>query len=351
MRVRLLSAVIASLLYVPNVFAQTPSYSVTDLGVLDGYSSSYATGINNSGQVVGDSIKFDGTRHAFIYSNGVMTDIGTLPGGTFSAAFGINSFGQVTGVADFVDGDHPVLQPNLAQNAFLYSNGVLHDLGSLPGTEAPTVVLNPYPDRWSTAGYAINDTGMIVGASRAQVMVFKDGRMSGLAVNNARWGFDVNNREEIVGLLQHGAPGSPNEIWEAFRYSDGHMKGLGALDGTNFSYATGINDDGVVVGGSLSASGNTHAFRYANEVMTDLGTCNGHVSSAAKGINNQGVIVGGCDTAPFIYQNGVMTDLNTLIAPGPFYLYLATAINDLGQIAGYGFIGGMGHAFLLTPTN
>lgn len=55
----------------------------------------------------------------------------------------------------------------------------------------------------------------------------------------------------------------------------------------------------------------------------------------------------------YLWQNGVMTDLNTLISPdSPLYLIEATGtINDHGQIAGIGLTSaGDVQAFLLTPT-
>jgi probable HAF family extracellular repeat protein len=54
----------------------------------------------------------------------VITDLGTF-GGTQSTAAAINSLGQVVGVASF-PGDS-------LSHAFLYSNGVKQDLGSLGG--------------------------------------------------------------------------------------------------------------------------------------------------------------------------------------------------------------------------
>ena len=63
-------------------------YTITDLG------GGEADGINASGQVVGQNA----VDHAFLYSNGVMTDLGTF-GGTSSAAYGINSSGQVVGLS------------------------------------------------------------------------------------------------------------------------------------------------------------------------------------------------------------------------------------------------------------
>jgi probable HAF family extracellular repeat protein len=59
---------------------------MTDLGTLPGgsYNRSRARGINDSGQVVGDSTA--AMALAFLYSGGQMQDLGTLPGTGYSAA-------------------------------------------------------------------------------------------------------------------------------------------------------------------------------------------------------------------------------------------------------------------------
>ena len=61
---------------------------MTDLGTLGG-SVSVAYGINNGGQIVGESKIASGAFHAVLWENGTMTDLGTL-GGPNSVAFGIN---------------------------------------------------------------------------------------------------------------------------------------------------------------------------------------------------------------------------------------------------------------------
>ena len=64
-------------------------YTFTDLGNFGGLSRD-AYGINASGQVVGAASNSSGDARAFLYSNGVMTDLGILPGQSYSSAFGIN---------------------------------------------------------------------------------------------------------------------------------------------------------------------------------------------------------------------------------------------------------------------
>ncbi|SFH60764.1 probable extracellular repeat, HAF family [Nitrosospira sp. Nsp14] len=79
------------------VLVDLNSKEVTNLGTLGG-DLSYASGINDLGQVVGTSSTDKGQRHAFITGpNGAgMTDLGTL-GGDFSYPNGINDAGQVVG--------------------------------------------------------------------------------------------------------------------------------------------------------------------------------------------------------------------------------------------------------------
>src|SRR4051794_6179542 len=58
-----------------------PSSTVLDLGTLPGGATSNASALNLAGQVVGTSTPPgpSGFNHAFLWQNGVMTDLGTLP--------------------------------------------------------------------------------------------------------------------------------------------------------------------------------------------------------------------------------------------------------------------------------
>src|SRR5215218_2855729 len=77
-----------------------PLYMVHELGTLRGSWSS-ANGINDAGKVVGYSAtRGDAEQHAFLYSDGQMSDLGTLPGGANSVGMGINNADQVVGSSD-----------------------------------------------------------------------------------------------------------------------------------------------------------------------------------------------------------------------------------------------------------
>jgi probable HAF family extracellular repeat protein len=80
-----------------HAFLWDSTTGMTDLGTLGG-NSSYALGINDSGQVAGYSYLADNvTIHAFIWSAAPgMVDLGT-DGGADSRAWAINASGDVAG--------------------------------------------------------------------------------------------------------------------------------------------------------------------------------------------------------------------------------------------------------------
>ena len=69
---------------------------MTPLGTLGGSDSS-GNGINNSGQITGESSTINNSTHAFVYSAGQMSDVGTLEEDDYSSGSSINDAGQVTG--------------------------------------------------------------------------------------------------------------------------------------------------------------------------------------------------------------------------------------------------------------
>jgi probable HAF family extracellular repeat protein len=161
----------------------------------------------------------------------------------------------------------------------------------------------------------------------------------------------INNSCQIVGTSDT-AKGNVH----GFLCDNGKMIDLGTLPNYCLqSAANDINDYGQIVGVSTSTDANRscHAFLYDHGTMTDLGTLGGD-SSGAQSINNLGQIVGNClengNSLAFIYENGRMKDLNSMIpANSGWTLFAGTSINDSGQIVGYGYYGTVSSAFLLTP--
>lgn len=153
--------------------------AMSDLGTFGGPFSS-ATGINDSGTVVGYATNSAGVGRAFIFRNGIMSDIGTL-GGSSGKAYGINNSGDVVGQANTSGG---------SVHAFLYRNGVMSDIGTLGG--------------FASVAYGINDSGTVVGEA-GRAFVYRNGVMTDLnAVADTTGGWSlgkavgINNKGEIV---------------------------------------------------------------------------------------------------------------------------------------------------------
>jgi probable HAF family extracellular repeat protein len=141
------------------------------------------------------------------------------------------------------------------------------------------------------------------------------------------------------------------------------MQDLGTLPGGYSSDGLGINASGQVVGWSSLFNGTNHCFLWTSAGgMQDIGDLpGGQDHCIGFGINDSGHIVGYSGAAmatrtpysPFLWTSGGgMQDLSSsLDASGAGWeLTAATAINNPGQIVGYGFNpSGAEHAFLLTP--
>jgi len=340
----------AALFFVCVCAASTASaqWTITDLGDLPGGGNvSVARGINNAGQVVGNSNAATGNR-AFLWQNGVMTNLGDLPGGYGSVAYGINNAGQVAGTSEAFTGSR----------AFMWQNDVMTNLGVLPGHV------------FSSAS-GINDAGQVVGTSGAptgetffgnssastgqRAFLWQNGIMTNLGVlgevpeaSDYSGATGINNSGQVV------VNGVDATNLRAFVWQNGVITKLGSL---YISIAYGINNAGHVVGESGSATG-PRAVVWQNGVMIDLGDLPGGPDfTRATDINDAGQVVGwsknetNTDRA-FLWENGVMIDLNTVsgVAGTGWVLDGAYAINDLGQIVGSGYNPeGYQHAFLLTP--
>ena len=225
---------------------------MTDMGTLGG-SESHATGINDSGQVVGWSYTASGAKHAFLFSNGQMTDLGALPGGGESCAYGINDQGRVVGYSYTADG---------AEHVFLYSNGTMIDLGFLPGGR----------ESWACG---INDHGQVAGcsamASGVEHAYFLD---TGIAAPPSIGSLSVSpgtvTRGDGVTLTANDANDSNGTVVKVEFYRD--VNGNGVIDpGTDVLLGTDSDgSDGWTWTGSTSAfplGGNTYMARAQDDAL------------------------------------------------------------------------------------
>lgn len=328
----------------PDESSEDVRYTIVDLGTMGG-NNVYPRDVNASGEVAGFASTGTLGQHAFLWSeSGGFTDCGTL-GFDYSYGYGCNSAGAVVGKAIYtINGDY---------HAFFWSSpaGPIQDMGTLGGV-------------WSAA-YDINDTGQavgwahIAGSSYRHAFMWQQGSgmvdlgTGGRFYSHAR---AINNAIPVQVAGDTSWSGESDTI--AFIWTDGVFTDLPAIGGA-YSEAVDLNDLGQVVGWSVDASGNWYAtlWNAGGGPAINLGALGGN-RSQAQGINNLGHVVGwakdaaGQDRA-FLYKNGEMLDLSSLIRPDAGWNYLreAEAINDAGQITGFGYLEGTTYerGFLLTP--
>jgi probable HAF family extracellular repeat protein len=133
-----------------HAFAWWRAQGMTDLGTLDGEpgSTSGANALNDQGQIVGVSYSHTiGTSHAAYFSPSGVIDLGSLGGDSW--ALGINNLGQVVGQSATASGVH----------------GFLTDLDSRHMVDINDLI--PSGSGWDVSDAAgINDAGQIIGSGR-----------------------------------------------------------------------------------------------------------------------------------------------------------------------------------------
>jgi probable HAF family extracellular repeat protein len=315
-----------------RVRADLPTFTITDLWAITGAPTSYASGVNNAGQVIGNA-STSATTSAFLYSGGALSGL-SVSGYQFQNAYGISDSGQVVGSGTTEGGPG---------QALLYSGGTIQDLGTVVGGEVSKAL-------------GVNDSGQVIGISvngggntNAFIYNLNSGSITHIlpAYQSVTYPLAINNLGQVVGYS--GGNGTP------FLYSNGsitYLPGFGGIGGS----ADGINNLGQVVGYSDLAGGDglaPSAFLYYNGVMTDLGTF-GATESWADAINDNGWIVGGTDysDSAFLDINGTWSSLAALTINAQGWLLTeANAVSDSGLIVGYGLYHGVENAFLLTPVS
>jgi len=138
---------IAGTLLTPGTAAFYNGTALIDLASLLPNLHSLATGVNNAGQVIGVSYGTSGNDYqAFLYGAGAVQPL-SMPNSIQSYATSINNAGDVVGSVQNTD---------QTWGGFLYHNGQMTDLNSLPGVAGSGWVL--------TGASKINNAGQILAA-------------------------------------------------------------------------------------------------------------------------------------------------------------------------------------------
>jgi probable HAF family extracellular repeat protein len=238
----------------------------------------------------------------FAWQDGAMSALPTL-GGYDGYAAGVNNDGQIVGWAETTVHDSTCTSPQVLQFEAVVWGPEINQI----------TALKPYGTDPDSAATAINDRGQIVGISG------------------------------ICSVAVGGASAEHAVIWK-----NGVPTNMGNIGGQAWNTPVAINNHGVAVGfadtsGGTDAGLDPTAFIWTEvsgmkEILPVAGT--GDTNDIAFDINDKGQIVGQSygpsGVRAFLYENGVSTDLNTLVVQGDpnLSLILAQGINDAGEISG-----------------
>jgi len=253
--------------------------------------------------------------------------LGGATSGSFGASKQLNSRGEAIAQSDTAIPIPDCPGCLVGHGVVLERNGLMTDLGALPGINASVPV-------------GISESGLIAGFSTYGLLVpwqavlwNRDRSIVALGTfgGTCSTAYSVNNRGQVVGMALNAVPENPD-------------------------FAAAIARD-------CPAATQARAVRWQDGSMLDLGTLGGNDAAAIE-VNEGGQIVGisytdtlpndttGIPTIhPFLWQNGTMTDLGSLggtqAFPGTFGGGGTRAVNDSGEVAGTSMLPGdqVWHAF------
>ena len=351
--------------------AQNTRYELIDLGTLGG-TLEQALAINNNGWVVGwGTTKGDTVFHAFFWRKGVMTDLGTL-GGSDSQATSVNDRGEIVGVSQ-TDNSQPLgagfpcpffMHPGLICVPFLWRDGVgMSALPTLGGDNALAPGINNRSQIVGVSENGISDLTCPTPQSQVEPVIWYKGQIHQLPLLTIAGDPDgfasaINDEGDAAGDTVNCTFSSLQGVF--WRNGTAIDMGMAPLGGSMLG-PSAINNQGQVTGEYSTITGITRGFIWQDGVATDLVILPGYPIVFPGAINNRGQIVGQTCNADesictsFIWENGVMRDLNTLVpANSSLHMYEAAGINSRGEIVGLALdkaTGACCFAFLAIPEN
>jgi probable HAF family extracellular repeat protein len=279
--------------------------------------------------------------HAFQWRDGVLTDLGALPGVNSSGAFWTSNSGLAVGFSE--NGSVDPLLGTSAIHAVLWGEGRIEDLGTLEGG-------------YESIAFSVNSRGQVAGVSQnlmpdpffplgtqSRTFLWEKGKIKDLGTLGGpsagllgiAGNVEMNERGHIVACSDASAvnPVTGVPVVEPFLWEPDTMISLGSFGGTS-GCATFINNRDQVVGYSnLAGDGSNHPFLWERgRPLVDLGTLGGP-NGIAFWINEPGEVVGNAQVA----SPPDCVALNCLFHA---FLWDHNQMTDLGTIAGTDFSNG-----------
>jgi probable HAF family extracellular repeat protein len=315
--------------------AANATYTVIDLGV-----DATPNDVNGNGEVVGAITVAPYTTAGFYFD--VVSGITELPG--TREAFAINDAGVIVGSTS-------------AGGAFLISGSKFVDLGTdhtatdinevgqAAGSESKP---NPFRPAPLPTDVAIYDSLSRKWSAWDVAQVYPRGTRQGVYADLYR-STGINDLGFLVGVKsRYGLYGSSSIMAESGSNTVTFLPIPGGGE------ARAINNFNQVVGrtGVIDGVYTAYVYDVVSGTLSDLGTLAGGTYSVAYDINDNAEVVGNSSGRGFIWKNGQMSDLNSLLEPGTSWLVTsAQSINAQGDIAAIGTLNGETHGLLLLTSD
>jgi probable HAF family extracellular repeat protein len=287
--------------------------------------------MNNHGHIVGAASTSNGWYAPFIYRDGVMREI-PLAETNFGTALDINDAGDI--LVELIVGGRA--------HGILITPESTIDLNEQTGL-GPHLAVKRMNENRVVVGHLIDQEFTYEAVAWSNGVVH---RLGILEAGQVSFADDINNVGDVLGIAtRFSRPPDPHNYAVLFR--NGGISVLGTF------FGAAINDLGEVAGVDYDNGFQPCIHREGR--LTHLGLLPGDHRGWAVDINNSAQVVGisegpGEVYRPFLYEDGVMDDLQGLLKPNSgWLLYSVDAINDRGQITGVGYHHGLERPYLLTP--
>lgn len=301
----------------------TADAQVTLLPAIDPTGNTFVYGINDAGQVVGDTTPSNSSnRSAARWTSGVLNVLpspaGAPPGGQQgNAAFGINNNGVAVGIAAW-----PTASASYAAHAVRWENGIATDLGAFPGAIVTAArAINSAGEISGTASGGFGDTSTALRWTNSGTRQVLDR----LPTHTDSFAAKINASGRIVGSSGI-VDGDFQPVRSAVYWDGTSVTELSIPAGYNQGDARGINDAGTMVGSSAFFDDSTYEYTaYRATAWTAnapqlLPLLDGFVASDAFSVNAGGLIIGavytdqynasyGLDGVPILWTGSGITDL------------------------------------------
>jgi probable HAF family extracellular repeat protein len=268
--------------------------SMQDLGTLGG-PDSLAYYVNEAGQVAGfsytsytpDPLTGIPPGHPFLWENGTMHDLGTIGGTQVFDLDGLNERGQVIGQMTMAD--------EVRSHPFFWDGKKLIDLGTFGGNGANANWFNETGEAVGHSQYATFCPGLGEGPID-HAFLWRNGVMSDLGtvpgINpleglSSAWG--INSKTQIVG----NSATCDFSVFDAFLWEDGSMVDLNTLispgSALHLALPVYISDLGEITGLGFLPNGDVHTFLLipCDESHSDSKCENGGGGAAKADETNQ----------------------------------------------------------------